>query len=301
MDGWTWQITAASQAGASHLRRGESCADAFGAIVRGTTLILAVADGAGSAKYGAVGSAAAADISTGLTAEMLANLKLSKDPRAPSLVVREVFKRTLEALAEATIRARQFIRQEGAAATLDPGEGLVNRTTAVISDGVRRISGHETGENLQLELRDLHTTLLLAMLTEQGLSAGNIGDGWLVVGQKDGRMRVVAPPAHAEYANETFFLDSAGALDDAVYERIAGDDIDAIALMTDGPARFAIDLACGAPGKDLFAKLFAFAGDSSMTREQRDSQLVAFLASDRICRCTDDDKTMLLAARVPAE
>lgn len=301
MDGWTWQITAASQAGTSHLRRGEVCADAFGAIVRGATLILAVADGAGSAKYGGIGSAAAAEISTGFTAETVQFLASSRGATDPCLIVRNVFKHTLETLTEAAIRTRLLLHNEQAAAGSDHGEGLVNRITAAISGGVRRTSSPAPGESWQLELRDLHTTLLLAVLTEQGLSAGNIGDGWLVVSQGNGLIRVAAPPAQAEYANETFFLDSAGALDEAVYEHIAGHDINAIALMTDGPARFAIDLASGTPGTDLFTKLFAFAGDRSMARAERDMQLADFLGSDRICRCTDDDKTMLLAARVPAE
>lgn len=242
-----------------------------------------------------------ADISSRLAVAMLEAIGSPDGDWNSCCFVRDVFKRTLETLSEAASLAEHLLSHPEPASPADLTKGLVNRAATAIADGIRRLSGSDAPKSGKFELRDLHTTLLLAMLTQRGLSAGNIGDGWLVVGCNDGEIRVVAPPAQVEYANETFFLDSAGALDDAVYEHVAGIGIDALALVTDGPAKFAIDLASRTPGADLFGKFFAFAADRSIPREERDSQLATFLASDRICKCTDDDKTILLASRVPAD
>jgi len=301
MDGWTWQITAASQAGTSHLRRGEECADALSVVVRDSTLILSVADGAGSAKYGAVGSAAVADISTKLAVAMLEKDTSAQDALRRCTFVRDVFNHTLETLGVVAAHAERILSGTEAARPSDISEALVSHAAAAVADGIRKLSGSDPAKGSRFELRDLHTTLLLAVLTEHGLSAGNIGDGWLVVGLANGEIRVVAPPAPAEYANETFFLDSAGALDDAVYEHVAGEEVAALTLMTDGPARFAVDLSSRRPSAGLLQKFFALAADRDIPREERDSQLAAFLASDRVCKCTDDDKTIVLAARVPAD
>ncbi|MES1243990.1 MAG: PP2C family serine/threonine-protein phosphatase [Acidobacteriota bacterium] len=235
-----WTVTAAKQAGTSHLRHGEGCADAFAVRTGDGVLVLAVADGAGSARCGADGAEHAAG--------RAANLALRETD------LRSVFQGTLDSLLEK----------------------VGDRPSA-----------------------DFHTTLLVAILTENTLSVGNIGDGWAVVRSMRGHgaLRAVAAPSRSEYANETFFLTSRNALDDAVYEVVPAAGLDAVALLTDGPAWFSIDLETRTPSAALFGKLFEFAADGSRPAPERDEELARFLASDMVVRKTDDDKTMVLAVR----
>lgn len=235
-----WTVTAAKQVGTSHLRRGEGCADAF-AIASGDSgggrLVLAVADGAGSARCGAEGAAHAASRAVELALQ--------------ETDLRKVFQGTLDSLL-------QMVGDQPPA--------------------------------------DFHTTLLLAVLTDDTLSVGNIGDGWAVV-REGGVLRAVATPERSEYVNETFFLTSRGALDEAVYEVVPAAGLDALALLTDGAAWFSIDLDARTPSEALFGKLFTFAADSSRPSEERDEELARFLSSEMVIRKTDDDKTMILAVR----
>jgi hypothetical protein len=143
---------------------------------------------------------------------------------------------------------------------------------------------------------DFHTTLLLAVLRDDTLTVGNIGDGWAVV-REAGALRAVASPERSEYSNETFFLTSRGALDDAVYETVAASGIDALALLTDGSAWFSIDLETRTPSAALFGKLFDFAAEASRPSSEREEELARFLASEMVIRKTDDDKTLVLAVR----
>lgn len=232
-----WTVTAAKQAGTSHLRHGEGCADAFAVASGDGVLVLAVADGAGSARCGGEGAEHAASRAVELALQ--------------AADLREVFQGTLDSL-----------------------------LTMV---GDRPPS-------------DFHTTLLLAVLKDDVLAVGNIGDGWAVV-REAGALRAVAVPARSEYANETFFLTSRGALDEAVYEVLPASGLDALALLTDGSAWFSIDLDARTPSEALFGKLFDFAADASRPSEERDAELARFLASEMVLRKTDDDKTMVLAVR----
>jgi hypothetical protein len=243
----TWIVTAAKQVGTSHLRRGDGCADAFATETGAGFLVLAVADGAGSARLGADGAAHA---------------------------VTQAVKLAVLALGEAA-----------------PDESLLRGVFQGTLDSLLEIAGDRPPA-------DFHTTLLLAILTDDILAVGNIGDGWAVV-REDGVLRAVAAPEPSEYVNETFFLTSRDALDDAAYEVVPASGLDALALLTDGSAWFSIDLGNRTPSVALFDKMFAFASDASRPAAERDEELAGFLASEMVIRKTDDDKTMILAVRTP--
>lgn len=244
-----WAVTGAKQAGTSHLRRGEGCDDAFAVEQADGFLVLVAADGAGSARFGAEGSAFAARVAAGLAAAAL------RERPAEDLLelVRGVFRGTIESLV--TMVEERW------------------------------------DETPDLRTADFHTTLLLALLTADFLAVGNIGDGWAVARDREGRVRAVAAPAKSEHSNETFFLTSSGCVEEAVYEVLPAEDLDAVALLTDGSAWFAVDLDARTPRGALFEELFAFAA-------KPDEHLARFLSSERVARCTDDDTTLVLAVRV---
>jgi hypothetical protein len=254
-----WQVVATCQPGSTHLCRGQPCADRYERAQVAGAIILVVADGAGSAARGAEGAAIAARSAVRLAASSLVGAPPTEEAGAQCDFVREVLRQTLAA-----------VQEEIAAADLaEPASCPA----------------------------DFLSTLLLAILTESWLMAGNIGDGWLVARDRQGALRAVAPPSRGEYVNETFFLTSAGAIDEAVIAVEPAAELDAVALMSDGPAWFALDLEQGAPSRPLFEKLFAFAGDPALSAEEKDRALAAFLASPAICGKTDDDKTLILAVR----
>ena len=244
-----WAVTGAKQTGTSHLRRGEGCADAFAVEQGDGFLVLVAADGAGSARFGAEGSAFASRAAARLAASALG--EPSGDPLE---LIRAVFRDTLDDLLD-------------------------------------MVAGKETKD---LRPADFHTTLLLAVLTDDFLAVGNIGDGWAVVRDREGRVRAVAAPAKSEYSNETFFLTSSGFLEEAVYEVLPSTDLDAVALLTDGSAWFAVDLDARKPRGAVFEELFDLAAKPDV-----EEHLARFLSSERVARTTDDDTTLVLAVRVP--
>jgi hypothetical protein len=252
-----WQVVAASDPGCSHLRRGEPCADRFEIVEEAGALVLVVADGAGSAVRGAEGAA--------LTAETAARLAAASLISAPP--------------PQETCAQREFLRE------------LLRRTRDAVQQEICRLA---VGDGCPAAF---HSTLLLAILTDAGLMAGNIGDGWIVTRDRQGTLRAAAPPIRGEYVNETFFLTSAGAIEEAALAVVPASELDAVALMSDGSAWFAIDLEHGVPSRTLFEKLFAFAGDPELSAEEKDRELAAFLASPAICSKTGDDKTLILAVR----
>lgn len=261
-DGMRWLVTAASQAGTAHVRRGEPCADAFAMAQSGSVLVLALADGAGSARFGGQ----AAQFATQEAVRVAQSLFQNGSPQGePCDFLREVFRRTLAGL------LHQILLWQG-------GEA----------------QGHKDFSE-PARLSAYHATLMLAVVSESHLLAGNIGDGWLIVRGRDGTARAVAPPARGEYCNETFFLTSEHAIEDAVCETVSTADIDAIALLSDGPSWFAIDLEARQPSQALFDKLFQFAADRSVVVARKEEELAEFLASEPVCRKTDDDKTLVLA------
>ncbi|HYL05784.1 MAG TPA: protein phosphatase 2C domain-containing protein, partial [Thermoanaerobaculia bacterium] len=96
----SWLVVAASQAGSSHLRRGEPCADRFEITLAAGALILAVADGAGSAARGAEGAALAARTAARLAAASLIGAPPPREEAARHELVRDVLRQTVAAVQE---------------------------------------------------------------------------------------------------------------------------------------------------------------------------------------------------------
>jgi hypothetical protein len=72
--------------------------------------------------------------------------------------------------------------------------------------------------------------------------------------------------------------------------------ISAIGMMTDGLIRLALDLAENEPYAPFFDPLLQFAAQVEDVELAADD-LSNFLASERVCERTDDDKTLVLVVR----
>lgn len=146
-------------------------------------------------------------------------------------------------------------------------------------------------------LRDYATTLTCLAAGADWLVSGQLGDG-LAVSESEGGLALVARPQRGEYANEAYFLTMPAALE-YVEVGVCREPVQAIAASTDGLLRLALQLPGYEPFGPFFRPLFAFvaAANGASVAQQ---QLVRFLDGPRVCARTDDDKTLVLAVRVPA-
>lgn len=149
-----------------------------------------------------------------------------------------------------------------------------------------------------LRPRDFATTLVMVLAMPGRVLTIHIGDG-AAVGRMtvDGRWVSLSWPENGEFASTTFFVTD----DHDVRLRIerSANDLDRIAVMTDGIERLALDLAGGVPHGPFFqgisepvAKSAVAGRDVPLSRK-----LSEYLSSDAINARTDDDKTLIVASR----
>jgi hypothetical protein len=149
-----------------------------------------------------------------------------------------------------------------------------------------------------LPLKEFATTLTCVAVAADWLALGQVGDGVVVVGQRDDDLALAAQPQRGEYANETRFLTMETALDQ-MEVWVENRAVDHLVVLSDGLSRLALKMPGYKPHGPFFYPLLAFAAeahDSSLAAQQ----LAAFLTSERVGERTDDDKTLVLALRIPA-
>ena len=146
-------------------------------------------------------------------------------------------------------------------------------------------------------LREYAATLILVVATADRLAVAQLGDGAAVAGEAPDRLFLVNRPQRGEYANETYFLTQEDALEQvqvSVHEKA----VNYLAVMSDGLTRLALQLPAHEPYLPFFQPLFAFASHAD-EEQQAATHLLEFLTSERVCARTDDDKSLVLAVRMP--
>ena len=156
----------------------------------------------------------------------------------------------------------------------------------------------EEAQMLNVSLRELGTTLLLAVAAPGWLAVAHIGDGAIVVQDDRGDIVTVAAPQSGEYANETYPLTLPQAMEVAEFNAWPVETI-ALALFTDGLQRLALHLPDFDPHPPFFEPLFRqLPGLSETDQVERAGQALAdFLASERVASLSDDDLTLVLIGR----
>lgn len=265
-----WNLLSASVTGTSHVRNNLPCQDAHRWTLmqngdpnashnpRGPhTLLIATADGAGSADRSQAGAACAVEVALAFLEGALTAL-VPEDEAGWERLLTEAFKQA---------RAAVF--------ALADAECLPARAFAC--------------------------TLTLVIANDDWLVTGQIGDGVVVAQTLSGELITVAPPQRGEYANETHFLiadDALNNFDGRIYRQHESiEALTALAVMTDGLLRLALDVTDHRPHAPFFNPLLNFAAHHPDPKEARD-QLCSFLDSPRVNARTDDDKTLVLAARI---
>lgn len=245
-----WRVLAASVAGSGHIERDAPCQDAHRvAVTAAGDLVIAVADGAGSASRSDEGARVAVDAAVAYL---------------------------VDAVGEA-------------GAGTDADEAAVRAAVAAARDAV-----HAAADADACDPRDLATTLAVVVATGDRVIAAQVGDGAVVLQREGGELEVLGPVDRAEFLNETCFLTSTGWEDELRVDVAPATGLAGVAAMTDGLQLLALDMAAGAAHAGFFAPVFAWAAGG----EGSDDELAGFLASERVCARTDDDKTLVVA--VPA-
>jgi hypothetical protein len=247
-----WRVVAAAVTGESHLRNGLPCQDYQASLLvpsgEWQALLIALADGAGSAEYSDLGARLAVEAAL----QVLENSLTSSDPNHLDF--------------ESCMRAAFESAQQ---ALFEVAEG----------DGI--------------PLRSLATTLTCVAAADGFLTVGQLGDGSVVVQTSEDELVAVTQPQRGEYANETFFLVQEDALDH-LQMQVLHYPVHALAVLSDGLMRLALQMPANQPHLPFFKPLFSFAA-SVEDPEVGAGQLASFLSSERVSARTDDDRSLVLA------
>lgn len=164
-------------------------------------------------------------------------------------------------------------------------------------DAVRDLISTVAGRR-DLKPRDFATTLVFAVSNGPQSIFAHIGDGGIVARESEsGTWFCPTWPNQGEYASSTYFLTD----ETPPPVRICSLDwpIDAFAVFSDGIERLALNFAEQRPHEPFFGgmiKPVELADGPGKNRRLSDG-LAVFLNSERVNERTDDDKTLVLAAR----
>jgi hypothetical protein len=251
-----WRCVGTSVVGSSHERVGQSCQDASRTFVyrlpgNAEVLIVAIADGAGTAPLSEQGSRIACDAAIEVVS--------------------------------------QFIEGGGELASI--GEDMLHQWFDVCAERVGARAAV-----LEVDARELASTLLLAVVGPERALFAQVGDG-AIVGEIDGAIQVVFWPQSGEFANTTLFLTSPADRADLLTRTHDGPVLE-LALLTDGLQALALEYAERRAHVPFFTPMLARLRElSPEAAEALAPSLADFLTSDLIRQRADDDLTLVLATR----
>ena len=256
----TWSVWAGSAAGTAHLRHSRDCDDAYATAHSAGALLLAVADGASGARFGAIGAR-----------------------MAVALAIRE---------AGALLGARQPSQRGAACYWHEFLGGISGRLPHLFGGAAPGILTALGGQRIN----DLATTLCLAVIDHPWIAVCSFGDSFVVTRSGDGHLDLLSAERPDLPSDSTAFLSDPQASSHAARIVAWIHDLSGIALSTDGLDQAALEFSRGVPMRPFagfFSPLFEQAGE----HDRDDAKLIRFLASERLSGQTEDDKTLLLAVR----
>lgn len=156
----------------------------------------------------------------------------------------------------------------------------------------------EKSKELNCSLRDLASTLLVAVMHNESVAVGHVGDGAVVVATSTG-LTVLSPPEENEYTNETTFL-TTKTWEQSLRIHTCLSDVQGVAIFSDGCQRAA--LAHKPQGwvasAGFLGALFTYAGEIESEAEGT-HDIRQLLESEKVCNNCDDDKSLLIAVTRP--
>jgi hypothetical protein len=229
--GAAWRTLGVSVCGTSHLARGTPCQDAHQIrTLVNRTVVIAVADGAGSAARSEEGSRLAVQASVEALTASLGNLKVLPDT----------------SLADALTGAASCAR----AALLDAA-GVTTNIAAPSAN-----------------VDEFATTLLLVAITCQWIGVLQVGDGAIAALDDGGDVQILTVADGSEYLNETTFLTSHNWFESAYSNVVPADRYSGIAVMSDGLQVLATNYADNTAHLPFFLPLFRFAAREQSSEDE---------------------------------
>jgi serine/threonine protein phosphatase PrpC len=253
---WGSRCSGASVRGQSHFQSGTPCQDAHGWVQFDDTIVLACADGAGSAARAEEGSSLAVESAlTFLTRSVL-------------------WRRWAESRDRGLSNYADILRETFAHA---------------------RRTLHDYAKASDIPLEQLATTLLVAMVGPDFTAAGQVGDGAIVSARGEETEIVgLTKPYQGMFVNEAVFI-TQETYEEHLQISVGDSPASHVALFTDGVEPVAVKYATGEPSTNLFRGLFEFI-DNTPSEALRLRALNDLLSGDRLAERSDDDKTLLLAS-----
>lgn len=145
--------------------------------------------------------------------------------------------------------------------------------------------------------RDFAATLICVVTDGRRTLVAQVGDGCAALSDaSDGKWRVPLWPDHGEYASTTNFVTDEPEAKCRVHREAS--DLTAIAVLTDGLERMALELTSKVPFAGFFDGVVRPVKASSATGKNvaLSAMLRSYLDSEKVCERTDDDKTLVVAA-----
>lgn len=148
-------------------------------------------------------------------------------------------------------------------------------------------------------VRDYASTFVAAIVGETSAAFFQVGDGAAVYAAAEDAENYVfgIDPIETEYANITHFLTDAAA-DANLRFNFVEKAIENLILFSDGVFPVAVDYKTNQPHAPFLRPMIAPLKNGRTTPEDLNAKLENFLASPKINEKTDDDKTIILAARI---
>ena len=168
------------------------------------------------------------------------------------------------------------------------------RSVLRVATRAAREAVHTAAAEREVPPSDLATTLLVGLASPHLIGASQIGDGAIVIGDEGGHYRALTTPQKGEYANETVFLTSSGALEVSQMEVWEG-ALRHVAAFTDGLERLVLVMPDCSPYRPFFEPMFGFVAEEE-DQSRAAEALGQYLHHENVRRRTDDDVTLLLGA-----
>ncbi|UNK43744.1 protein phosphatase 2C domain-containing protein [Luteimonas sp. S4-F44] len=169
---------------------------------------------------------------------------------------------------------------------------------AWIRNVVARIS-HRADQD-GMAVREYACTLLAAIVSPDHACFLQIGDGAMVVRPRGDDWAYIFWPQHGEFINQTVFVTDPAAIDNVEFSSQAG-PIDEVAAFTDGIEALVLHYASQTVHGPFFDRMFQAVRALPMggIDQELSEKLDQYLSSPVVCERTDDDKTLILASRLP--
>ncbi len=308
--------------GRSHISGGTPCEDyhAYKELAPGWKLLI-TSDGAGSARESARGSKANCDLAVRLVSQLVAQKQWVEKNYMPTELewfaeMRNLFA-VMQHLIIASAAKQADAYKAGKEEELKALEEQIAKTTDDIKLAKLKVKKSDIEKDIEkpLEARDFNATIILMLLTPQGMLTAHIGDGRMGYKAQDGSWKALMTPHKGDEASATVFIPNnwndqrcvpAFTMSDVYLPdvRVVHELPQAVVLMSDGCEN--ITWSCYAQDKETgryYDPNLPFAGffeplleemNSAADKDARAERLIEIInVGTRAGKQEHDDRTML--------